>query len=133
MTRNKRRARDEAELRVGLAMGDEVMALAESRERGARGRARWLVGAGAGLATLAVAPVAGTLAWSRWGVDHDVGLPAAIDAERRNLQSPIAGRVAYYADDDGAERPLVLIHNPDLSYWKMLARKLHWAARPRGK
>lgn len=24
-----------------------------------------------------------------------------------------------------------LIHNPDLSYWSMLANKMHWAARPR--
>lgn len=29
-------------------------------------------------------------------------------------------------------RSLVLIHNPELSYWKMLAKKMHWAARPRG-
>jgi NAD kinase len=29
-------------------------------------------------------------------------------------------------------RPLVLVQNPDLSYWKMLQRKMHWAARPRG-
>ncbi|MFW5682770.1 MAG: NAD(+)/NADH kinase [Phycisphaeraceae bacterium] len=28
-------------------------------------------------------------------------------------------------------RTLPLIHNPDLNYWKMLARKMHWAARPR--
>jgi len=28
-------------------------------------------------------------------------------------------------------KTLTLIHNPDLSYWSMLARKMHWAARPR--
>lgn len=26
---------------------------------------------------------------------------------------------------------LSLVHNPDFNYWKMLAHKMHWAARPR--
>ncbi len=89
----------------------ERMERALAEEDGARGRARWLAGAGIGLGALVVAPVAGTLAWSRWGVDHEAHLPAAIDAERREIQSPIAGRIAYYADDTGRERPLVLIHS----------------------
>lgn len=29
------------------------------------------------------------------------------------------------------ERTIRLMHNPDLSYWSMLAGKMHWAARPR--
>ncbi|MFA9478334.1 NAD(+)/NADH kinase [Phycisphaerales bacterium AB-hyl4] len=28
-------------------------------------------------------------------------------------------------------RALQLVHNPDINYWKMLAHKMHWAARPR--
>lgn len=28
-------------------------------------------------------------------------------------------------------RTLRLIHNPDFNYWRMLAHKMHWAARPR--
>ena len=28
-------------------------------------------------------------------------------------------------------RTVRLIHNPDYNYWKMLAHKMHWAARPR--
>ncbi|MFN3166236.1 MAG: NAD(+)/NADH kinase [Phycisphaeraceae bacterium] len=28
-------------------------------------------------------------------------------------------------------KTLSLIHNPELSYWSMLAHKMHWAARPR--
>jgi pimeloyl-ACP methyl ester carboxylesterase len=86
---------------------DEELAMASA----GGARARWLSGTGAALAAMVAAPVAGTLAWSRWGVDHDIYLPAAIDAERRALQSPVAGRVAYYADDAGGERPLVLVHS----------------------
>jgi pimeloyl-ACP methyl ester carboxylesterase len=102
MARYERRMQDQAAERL-------EMALAENADGG--GRTRWLAGAGIGLATLVAAPVAGALAWSRWSVDHEVHLPPAIDAERRNLQSPIAGRIAYYADDAGRERPLVLIHS----------------------
>lgn len=64
----------------------------------------------AALATAAVAPVAGALAWSRWGVRHDVSLPPAIDAEQRYFQSA-SGRVVYYADDSGPDRPLLLVHD----------------------
>ncbi len=31
------------------------------------------------------------------------------------------------------EKPLTLVNNPDLSYWSMLAKKMHWAARPRSQ
>lgn len=92
-----------------LTVAEALKALAESGA--GSGRARWMVGMSAALGSLALAPVVGTLAWSRWSVEHDAHLPAAIDAERREMQGAIAGRVAYYADDSGRERPLVLIHS----------------------
>ncbi len=102
-------ARNERNERMSVAEAESAdLALAASASGG---WSRWLAGAGVGLAALVVAPVAGALAWSRWGVEHDTHLPPAIDAERRELQSPIAGRIAYYADDIGRERPLVLIHS----------------------
>lgn len=73
--------------------------------------ASWVARAGAALGGMALAPVVGTLAWSRWAVDHDARPPAAIDAERREVFSDIAGRIAYYADDSGQDRPLVLVHS----------------------
>jgi len=30
-----------------------------------------------------------------------------------------------------SDRYFTLVHNPSLCYWKLLAKKLHWAARPR--
>lgn len=30
-----------------------------------------------------------------------------------------------------SDRSFTLVNNPSLSYWKLLAKKLHWAARPR--
>ena len=30
-----------------------------------------------------------------------------------------------------SKRYLILVHNPSLSYWRLLAKKLRWAARPR--
>ena len=40
-----------------------------------------------------------------------VPLPEAVDAPRRTLTSPRAGRVSYYADTQAAGRPLVLVHS----------------------
>ncbi len=33
----------------------------------------------------------------------------------------------------GYEHALMLVQNPDITYWQMLAKKLNWAARPRRK
>lgn len=92
-----------------LTAVDALAAFVESAN--GRRRTGWGVRIGGALGALALAPVVGTLAWSRWGVEHDSHLPYAIDAERRELQSDVAGQIAYYMDDSGRERPLVLIHS----------------------
>jgi pimeloyl-ACP methyl ester carboxylesterase len=38
-------------------------------------------------------------------------LPPALDAERREFQSPRAGAIGYYTDQTGAGRPLLLLHS----------------------
>jgi len=60
---------------------------------------------------LLVGAVAGGIAYSRWGVNHDVLLPPAVEAERCIFNSPRAGRLSYYVAKEGAGRPLVLIHS----------------------
>lgn len=49
--------------------------------------------------------------YSALGIDHAVSLPPAIDAERREFRSATAGRVSYYVANEGAGRPLVLVHS----------------------
>ncbi len=108
MRKEQRHEGADSEDKGAMTPVDVMAALTKS---GGGGRTRWVLGMSAALGSLALAPVVGTLAWSRWSVEHDAHLPAAIDAERREMQGAIAGRVAYYADDAGRERPLVLIHS----------------------
>ncbi|MGF1507658.1 MAG: alpha/beta fold hydrolase [Anaerolineae bacterium] len=65
--------------------------------------------AGAGI--LAVTTVGGWLAYSRYGVDHNVPLPNAVDAPRSEFSSERAGRLSYYVDSSGNGTPLLLIHS----------------------
>lgn len=69
-----------------------------------------LKGVGA-VGTLALTAVAGGIAYSLLGVDHDAPLSPAIDAPRRRLRSERAGWLNYYADTTGEGRPLVLLHS----------------------
>lgn len=62
-----------------------------------------------GAAALAAAGAA--LALRRWGGEQHVPLPPALDAPLRSFVSSRAGRIAYYADDQAAGRPLVLVHS----------------------
>jgi pimeloyl-ACP methyl ester carboxylesterase len=58
-----------------------------------------------------LAALAGGLAYSRYGIDHAVPLPPALDAERETFLDAEAGQLSYYVDRQGSGRPLVLIHS----------------------
>ena len=76
----------------------------------------WLLAAGAVLgAPLAIA--GGWIAYSKFGIDHQVPLEPALDAESRSVVSDNGGALNVYADRaDGGRlldggRPLLLIHS----------------------
>ncbi len=80
-------------------------AIARSRrEHGA------LVKATAVVATLAAVPL-GWMAWSAFVIDHEVPLPPALNAERREMRDPFAGGLSWYQDRRGSGRPVVLVHS----------------------
>ncbi|MHB1295396.1 MAG: alpha/beta fold hydrolase [Anaerolineae bacterium] len=60
-------------------------------------------------ATLGLA--AGWIGYSRLAIDHDVPLAPALEAERRELHSPLTGLLSWYEDRQGEGRPLVLVHS----------------------
>lgn len=51
------------------------------------------------------------IAYSRLFIDHDMLLPDAVRARRKNFLSGSAGRLSYYVDDQAQDCPLVLIHS----------------------
>jgi pimeloyl-ACP methyl ester carboxylesterase len=57
------------------------------------------------------ASTAAWIAYSALGIDHNVALPPAIEAEQERLTGAISGSLSYYVDRSGAGRPLVLIHS----------------------
>ncbi len=73
------------------------------------GRASAAVASGL-VATTTAAATAGIL-YSRLAIRHDVPLPAALEAERAEIDLEGAGRISYYADTQAAGTPLVLIHS----------------------
>ena len=67
---------------------------------------------GAGIAgAILITAVGGGIVYSFLGIDHDVKLAPAIEAERQQFESPQAGRLSYYVDRSGTGRPLILIHS----------------------
>jgi pimeloyl-ACP methyl ester carboxylesterase len=66
-----------------------------------------------GAGTALGAGLTGAAAWtlySKYFISHQVSLPDAIDAERRDIPGP-SGRLSYYADETAGELPLVLLHS----------------------
>lgn len=57
------------------------------------------------------ATAAGWIIYSRKYVRHDMKLDKAIDAERKDFHSDIAGRISYYVDSSTKGVPLVLLHS----------------------
>ncbi|MHB0856481.1 MAG: alpha/beta fold hydrolase [Anaerolineae bacterium] len=60
-------------------------------------------------ATLGLA--AGWIGYSQLAIDHDMPLEPALEAERRELYSPLAGHLSWYEDRQADGRPLVLVHS----------------------
>lgn len=66
---------------------------------------------GAAVAGGLVTAAAAGIAYSRLAIDHEVPLPEALNAERREFPLADAGRISAYVDEGSAGQPLVLIHS----------------------
>lgn len=75
--------------------------------------------AGAGI----LAAAAGGIGLSRFLVPHDLPLPPALDAERREIEGRRAGRLSFYASGDGP--PLLLVHSINAAGSAYEIRPLH--------
>lgn len=53
----------------------------------------------------------GWIAYSALAIDHDMPLPAAIEADRETLFCEVTGMLSYYVDKQAEGRPLVLLHS----------------------
>ena len=82
-----------------------------------------LTGAGI-LAGSALAAAGGWWLYSQLGIEHGVSLPLAIDAERTDFQTQVAGRLSYYSDVQASGTPLVLIHSVNAAASSFEMKKL---------
>jgi len=59
-----------------------------------------------------LAAAGGWMLYSRYGVNHRLPMPDALDAPREEIESMRIGRLSYYCDRSAeAGRPLVLVHS----------------------
>lgn len=63
------------------------------------------------VATANIGLVAGWIAYSNWGINHQLPLPPAIDAERERFLGQRTRFMNAYFDRSKSGRPLVLIHS----------------------
>ncbi|MEJ2301223.1 MAG: alpha/beta hydrolase [Anaerolineales bacterium] len=63
------------------------------------------------LAGAALGAATSWILYSNLAIDHDVGLPKGIAADRDVFFSDHAGKISYYVDREGSGGPLVLIHS----------------------
>jgi len=68
----------------------------------------WSVGS---VASAAAAAAAGWIFYSRKYVRHDMEMEKAIDAELKDYESELAGRLSYYVSENESGVPLLLLHS----------------------
>ena len=63
------------------------------------------------LAGVTAAAAGGWILYSNLAINHNQPLPYAMNAERKEFDSPTVGKISYYVDQKKNGRPLVLIHS----------------------
>lgn len=66
---------------------------------------------GTGIWVLPAVAAGSWIAYSNFGIDHQLPLPKAIDADQTSFYSKTAGQLSYYADRSAGGRPVVFIHS----------------------
>lgn len=64
-----------------------------------------------GTLSAVLAAAVGWIVYSRKYIRHNLQMPQALDAERKEFDSHNAGRLSYYVDSSGRGTPLVLLHS----------------------
>jgi pimeloyl-ACP methyl ester carboxylesterase len=65
----------------------------------------------ASIPKLALTMTAALVAWSRFGVDHDMASGPSLTAERSEVGDGAGGSVAVYGDPSGEGTPVLLVHS----------------------